>query len=383
MLSEDEWFLIADRIWAGPGRWLGRSALPMRGPVAIGADPIRVEELPSGARTLHTEDQVLPGLHDAHVHSGLVDLPAVRRGGIASVTDLGGVPAQLAQLRRLSLIPSSDLPALEIAGAFLTAPGGYPSDRSWAAPGSWREVRSAGDAQVAVAEQTGAGAELVKVAINVEAGPVLAPPVLAAIVAAAHAAGLLVVAHTEGAGAVPTALAAGVDVLAHVPWTERLEAGVVRECAEQTTWISTLHLHQPRGGGAAWDAAGANLIGFLGLGGTVRYGTDLGNGPMPLGVNTEETLALQTLGLSTDDLLSAMTGPLAAAPTGMLAAASTGPLAAAPTGRGGSMGSRFVAGVAPCVLTDPITRDQPVAGPKLRQAQVFSLQHLHDLERAR
>jgi hypothetical protein len=360
-----EWWLIADQIWAGPGRWLSDWALPMRGPVAAGGDPIDPERLPPGARTLETRDMILPGLHDAHVHSGLVDLRAVRRGGISCVTDLGGVPAQVAELRKASLAPSSDLPLLEVVGAFLTAPGGYPSDRSWAAPGSWREVRSAADAETAVAEQAAIGARAVKVAINVDAGPVLTPAVLAAVVSAAHAGNLLVIAHAQGEGAVQAALTAGVDVLAHIPWTEELDQDVLRDCARQTTWISTLSIHNPRGGGPAWDAAGVNLLEFLGLGGTIRYGTDLGNGQLPLGVNSDEILALETLSLSVDETLAAMTGPLTGPSTGT----STDPC-------------RFVAGVAPCALVSPISPGARVIGPSLRKAQVFSFQHMYDIEKA-
>jgi hypothetical protein len=348
--------MIADVIWAGPRRWLTRSALPMRGPVAAGGDPVPATQVPSGARTLELEAMLLPGLQDAHVHSGLIDLKALRRGGIAAAMDLGGVPEQVAAVRRQSLDPASELPILQIAGAFLTAPGGYPSDRAWAAPGSWREVHSAADAETAVAEQAGFGAEAIKVAINVNAGPVPAPPVLAAIVAAARAAGLRVVAHAEGDGAVRTAVTAGVDVLAHTPWTEELEPGLLRACAAQTTWISTTNIH---GRSEALTVAMTNLSGFLNHGGSVRYGTDLGNGSLPLGVNGQETLALQGVGMSVDDILAAMTGPML----------------------GGSGGSRFVAGVAPCVLLNPINAHTRVIGPALRQAQVFSVEDIEDMEK--
>jgi imidazolonepropionase-like amidohydrolase len=356
------WWLIADLVWAGPGRWLSAAAVPMRGPVATGGDPVQVEQLPAGARTLETDDMVLPGLHDAHVHTGLIDLAAVRAGGIAAVTDLGGVPARLAALREQSRDPASGLPALEFAGAFLTAPGGYPSDRSWAAPGSWREVHSAADAGTAVAEQFGHGAKAIKVAINVEAGPVLEPAVLTAVVAAARTAGLRVVAHAEGQGAVRTALSAGVDVLAHTPWTEALGADLLRECARQTVWISTLDIH---GRGPGLGVALANLVDFLEQGGTVRYGTDLGNGRPRLGVNSEEILSLHRVGLSADDVLAAMTGP-------MFGAAAPSPEPAP---------SRFVAGVAPCLLVNDIDPDQRVVGPLLRQARVLSVGDIQDMEK--
>ncbi|GAA0798162.1 amidohydrolase [Spirilliplanes yamanashiensis] len=235
----------------------------------------------------------LPALRDAHVHSALADLAAVRRGGIAAVTDLGGVPADLARLG------GPGLPVVRYAGAFLTAPGGYPSDRAWAPPGCWRFVRSPADAAEAAAEQRAAGATLLKVCLNADAGPVPDRATVAAVVAA----GLPVVAHAQGPGMVELALDAGVPRLAHTPWTGPLDDGLLRACAARQVWISTLAIH----GGGDRDAALRNLRLFLGHGGEVRYGTDLGNGPQPPGVNPHEVRALQSAGLSPDDVLAAMT----------------------------------------------------------------------------
>ncbi len=205
-------------------------------------------------------------------------------------------------MRERSLDPASDLPELMFAGAFLTAPGGYPSDRSWAAPGSWRELDSTEQAELAVAEQAAAGAQVIKVAINVEAGPVLTPPVLAAVVVAAHANGMPVVAHAQGANAVEQALGAGVDVLAHTPWTEELGPDLISACADQLVWISTLAIHGRDN--PAHVAGMNNLYRFLSHGGRVRYGTDLGNGSLPLTINPEETLMLEQVGLNADDVMA-------------------------------------------------------------------------------
>jgi imidazolonepropionase-like amidohydrolase len=299
-----ERWLLADSCWAGPGRWLGPTTVR----VGDGFEPVPLDQVPVGAEPTRVAGTLLPGLRDGHVHSGLVDLRAVRRGGIAAVHDLGGVADRLTALRQHSLDPAAGLPRVEFAGAFLTAPGGYPSDRSWAATGSWREVRSAEDAAVAVGEQLAAGAGWVKVAINPDAGPVLTPPVLAALVDAAHAAGVEVIAHAQGAGTVRSALTAGVDLLAHTPWTEPLDPGLLRSAADhQAGWISTLDIHGRGEAAPALDIALGNLRGFLEHGGTVRYGTDLGNGPLPLGVNPGEIRALQAAGLSVDDVLVALT----------------------------------------------------------------------------
>jgi imidazolonepropionase-like amidohydrolase len=359
MSPSASWWMICDLIWAGPRRWLPGAALPMRGSVAAGGDPVMPQQLPPGARTLELDYMVMPGFHDAHVHTGLIDLAAVRAGGIAAVTDLGGVPQRLAALRDESRDRAAGLPVVEFVGAFLTAPGGYPSGRSWAAPGSWREVRSAADAETAVAEQVAHGARGIKVAINGDAGPVLDPVVLAALVAAAHARDLKVVAHAEGEGTVRAALDAGVDMLAHTPWTEQLGPDLLRECAGQTMWISSMNIH---GRSPALGVALNNLAGFLEHGGTVRYGTDLGNGQPRMGVISEEILSLQRVGLSVDDVLAAMTGPMFDANPG------TAP-------------SKFVAGVAPCLLENPINAQLRVVGPYLGQARVLSVEDIQDMEK--
>ena len=52
-----------------------------------------------------------------------------------------------------------------------------------------------------------------------------------------------------------------------------------------------------------------NLRQFLSYGGSVRYGTDLGNGPLPPGVNPREIRLLQSAGLSPAEILTSMAGP--------------------------------------------------------------------------
>ena len=51
-----------------------------------------------------------------------------------------------------------------------------------------------------------------------------------------------------------------------------------------------------------------NLRRFLEYGGSVRYGTDLGNGPVVPGINPREIRALQSAGLTPNDILLAMAG---------------------------------------------------------------------------
>jgi imidazolonepropionase-like amidohydrolase len=233
------------------------------------------------------------GFTDFHVHLDLVDPALVAEAGLGRVLDLGSAAAR-------------DAGSVEVvrAGRMLTAVGGYPSDRSWAAGGLFREVAS-GDAHAAVAEQLAVGATVIKVVINVDAGPVWPDDVLSEVVGAAHAAGTKVVAHVEGAGQATRAIAAGVDAFAHTPWTERVDDdGIARATATGMAWISTLRIHAGRDRERAID----NLRRFRIAGGRILYGTDMGNGPASGGIEHDELHALREAGLTDDDLLVALTG---------------------------------------------------------------------------
>lgn len=231
---------------------------------------------------------------DFHVHLELVDPALVAAGGLARVYDLGSSRA-------------IEVPGVEVirAGRMLTAPGGYPSDRPWAASGLFREVAK-GEADAAVREQVASGAALIKIALNADAGPVWDDDVLAEVVGAAHSAGVRVVAHVEGGGQAARATAAGVDAFAHSPFSERLGDALIRHLATGVTWISTLRIHQ----GADRERALDNVRRFHAAGGRILYGTDMGNGPASGGVEQDELDALREAGLSDDEVAAAMSGAL-------------------------------------------------------------------------
>jgi len=239
----------------------------------------------------------LPAFLDAHVHLTLIDPSTLLSGGIGRVLDLGGL--------RAATMP--DMPEAAYANQFLTAPGGYPARQPWVPPGSVCTVATREDAASAVDRQVAAGASVVKVTLNSEAGPVLADDVLEAIVARAHTHGLSVVAHAEGSGQAHRAYAAGVDMLAHTPFSERLDNELVTAMAGPMTWISTLDIHGHGRRTAEFDLASDNLARFHAAGGRVLYGTDLGNGPLPVGLNPREIAALLGAGLSPDDVIEALT----------------------------------------------------------------------------
>jgi hypothetical protein len=98
------------------------------------------------------------------------------------------------------------------------------------------------------------------------------------------------VVHAEGPGQAVRAAAAGADALAHAPWTETLSDEVLGTMVGRIAWISTLAIH-PRGDDARRVALD-NVARFAAAGGVVRYGTDMGNGPNPAGLNGPELEAL-------------------------------------------------------------------------------------------
>ncbi|MBW9094905.1 hypothetical protein JNB62_14525 [Microbacterium jejuense] len=288
-------------------------------------DPFALRELlgPDAAlcrRAITGEHGVsLPPFTDHHVHLHLIDEHSLAPGGIAAVVDLGGDPVALAQR------PADAIPRVAYAGAFLTAPGGYPAGRPWAPPQIVREITDSsthpgvpGGAATAVDEQASFGASVIKVALNSVTGPVPDAETLAAIVATARDRGLPVVAHAEGEGMPQLAAAAGVDAFAHTPFDGFVgRAFIAHAVAAGQVWISTLAIHEGRPEAA--EAARLNLAGFAAAGGRVLYGTDLGNGDRPVGIIAEEVAELDRAGVRGAALIAAMADPwpAAAPPSGV------------------------------------------------------------------
>jgi hypothetical protein len=262
--------------------WLGSWQGPTLFDAATGS-PVH-----DGIPELRIPGTVFGGFVDAHVHLGLIDGARLLSGGIAAVHDLGWIPDVASRWPH-----TPGLPSVRYAGAFLTAPGGYPADRCWAPPGSVVEVASPERAADAVSVQLAAGASFVKLALNSVAGPVFDDDTLRALVSAAHGRGVTVVAHAEGAGQAARAFEAGVDRLAHAPFTEPIAEELLAAMVDCLSWVSTLNIHD----GPAEVIALDNVRRFAALGGEVRYGTDLGNGAQPDGVNPSELAALAEAGV--------------------------------------------------------------------------------------
>ncbi len=275
----------------------------------------------------HLEGTVFPGFRDAHVHLGLIDGATLLSGGIAVVHDFGW------ELETASTWPSDPaLPEVNIAGQLLTAPGGYPAASEWAPTGASLEVTGPNDARGAVDIQIDAGATFIKITLNADVGPVLDDDTLAAIVGHAHARGVSVAAHTQGIGQADRAFAAGVDTLAHAPWSERIPDDMIEAMARTMSWVSTLDIHGWGSFGRDFTVANDNVRRFHLAGGDIRYGTDLGNGPMPVGINERELLALEHAGLELGALAAAIAPSTSSGEFGRRISRITHPRADSPEG---------------------------------------------------
>lgn len=286
---------------------------------------LRDEPAPADAPRL--DGVIVGGYTDHHVHLQLVDHTLLAGSALGRVVDLGANPEVVAQLAvhksgqtgteaaetrsegvaaavrpELWTAPGAHQVQIVFAGAFLTPPGGYPSDRDWAPGGSVREVADAASAARAVSEMADAGASCIKVASNAHAGPVFDDALFRLIVELAAERGLDVTAHAEGQGEAQRVARLGARRLAHAPFTERLSDDEIAEQAASVSWISTLAIHS----GADLTVAIHNVRRFHAAGGTVRYGTDMGNGPTPVGLNGAELRALRDAGLDDAALLRAL-----------------------------------------------------------------------------
>ncbi|HVM12330.1 MAG TPA: amidohydrolase family protein [Actinomycetota bacterium] len=295
----------ARRAWLGRGRVLDDPAVVLDGGRIRWVGPARH----AGAADQEVEGDwfLMPGPVDHHVHLGLSDPRAVLRGGVTAVRDLGWPPEDIFPLVDAASGPGFEGPAVAACGPMITGRGGYPSRASWAPAGTALEVEGTEEAVAAVERVVAQDPAAIKVTLNAEAGPTLTDDELVAIVDTAHRLARRVTCHVQGAGQTERALGAGVDELAHAPWTERLSEAMIAGLARSTTIVGTLDIHSYGRSTPELEVAQDNLRRFRAAGGRILYGTDLGNGPIPPGLHAQEARHLAACGLSNEEVLLAMT----------------------------------------------------------------------------
>ncbi len=264
-------------------------------------------DAPEAEREVRGDWFLIPGVIDHHVHIGLSEPRAVLRGGVTFARDLAWPPRDIFPLADISQATDFDGPGIVAAGPMITARGGYPTRARWAPAGTGVEVSGPEEAAGAVDRIAAEDPAVIKVALNADAGPTLTDAELVAVCESAHRRRLAVTAHVQGPGQTERALGAGVDELAHCPWTERVSDELAQALARSVAIVSTLDIHSYGRDTPELRTALDNLRRFVGAGGRVRYGTDLGNGPIPPGIHLEEVRHLAEAGLEAGSILRAMT----------------------------------------------------------------------------
>jgi imidazolonepropionase-like amidohydrolase len=171
---------------------------------------------------------LLPGLIDAHVHLVPGALAQSLNAGVTTVLDMFSMPDVVAAAKGRA---ASDSQAADVfsSGVGATAPGGHPS----LIYGPFPTLRTVDEAERFVADRIADGSDYLKIISGVGGRwPALGPDAVAALVSAAHLRGLVAVAHVSSAVDVALVVAAGVDVIAHVPFDAELDPTLVERIAD-------------------------------------------------------------------------------------------------------------------------------------------------------
>lgn len=231
----------------------GRAPL-LNGVVIVEGDRIKAvfrageKTIPAGARVIDaTGKTILPGLIDAHVHSGgsagagvseieytpwreRRDLKAYLYAGVTTIKSLGDDQNNMLMLRGQERAGKLVSPRIFAVGKVLTAPGGHPAATTLAqAPGfvvegAVSQVDTEEAARSVVKAQAYARVDGIKAIFEGGSAsrplPKLKPEVLRAIIAEAHQAGLKVSVHCDTAQDVRDAVLFGADGIEHADQSE-------------------------------------------------------------------------------------------------------------------------------------------------------------------
>ncbi|ALG15145.1 amidohydrolase family protein [Kibdelosporangium phytohabitans] len=171
---------------------------------------------------------VFPGLIDAHVHLVPGALAQSLTFGVTTVLDMFSKPDVVAQAKEQAG-SRLDVADVRSSGVGATAPGGHPSTMYPPFP----TLTAAEQAEQFVADRIADGSDYLKIISGVGGRwPSLDSGTITALVTAAHARGLVVVAHVSSTAGVEEVVSAGVDVVAHVPAATELAESSVERMAE-------------------------------------------------------------------------------------------------------------------------------------------------------
>lgn len=171
---------------------------------------------------------VLPGLIDTHVHLVPGALAQSLTFGVTTVLDMFSKPDLVASARKQA-DSRPDVADVRSSGVGATAPDGHPSLMYAPFP----TLTAPDQAEQFVADRIAEGSDYLKIFSGIGGlWPSLDSATIKALATAAHARGLVVVAHVSSTAGVEEVVSAGVDVIAHVPADAALDKALVERMAE-------------------------------------------------------------------------------------------------------------------------------------------------------
>ena len=231
---------------------------------------------------------VLPGLIDAHVHLVPGALAQSLTFGVTTVLDMFSEPDLVAGAREQAG-SRPDVADVRSSGVGATAPGGHPSMLY----GPFPTLTAAGQAEQFVGERIAAGSDYLKIFSGTGGRwPSLDSETITALVTAAHARGLVVVAHVSSTAGVEQVVSAGVDVVAHVPADAELDQALIERMAEAGIVVGPTLATVENTLGAAGGAAVDNVRRLADAGVTLLAGTDAPNPGTVFGASLHRELEL-------------------------------------------------------------------------------------------
>ena len=256
---------------------------------------------------------LMPGLIDSHVHAFGTALQDALRFGVTSVLDQGNEPtaADSKRAARETLAPGDEADFFT-AGMLATAAGGHGTHVDMAVEPVGGHTEAVAWVQARKAE----GSDWIKIVYEEglaygPAIPTLDRETIAALIAAAHAEGLLAVMHVSTLDHALEAVELGADGLVHV-WADALidEVQAARIAAAGVFVVPTLSVITARGGPLSAMGATAieNTRRLHAAGVRLLAGTDAPNVGTAFGVSLHRELQLLVrAGLTNADALAAAT----------------------------------------------------------------------------